>query len=133
MSMVDLATAIRKRDLKSPPGTKCAMILDSTPAPLSLLLAIRAFTASTRSLVKTGLLSLTLTVVYFFTWVFRTIARKPEPIAQAMSALNQADLFPFTSARTARMYLYSSGDHIVPAQAVEEHAARARMAGRGWR
>ncbi|TFK88746.1 DUF829-domain-containing protein [Polyporus arcularius HHB13444] len=129
MSSVDLATAIRKRNLRAPPGAKCALILDSTPAPPTLVLAIRAFTAGTRSLVKKALLSLTLSVVYFLTWMFRTLTRRPEAIAQGMAALNQPDFLPFTSLRTPRLYLYSSGDTIVPAEAVEEHAARARMAG----
>lgn len=129
MSLVDLAAAIRKRHLKSPPDTKCALILDSTPAPPTLVLAIRAFTAGTRGLVKKGLLSLGLSVVYFITWAFRFITRRPESIAQGMAALNQPGFLPFTSTHTARMYLYSSADNIVPAQAVEDHAARARMAG----
>ncbi|RPD78425.1 DUF829-domain-containing protein [Lentinus tigrinus ALCF2SS1-7] len=129
MSLVDLARAIRKRNLKSPPGTKCAVILDSTPAPATLPLAVRAFTAGTRGLVKKGLLLLVLAVVYFLTWVFRTIARRPEAIAQAMAALNDPDILPFTSLRTPRMYLYSTADNIVQAPAVEEHAARARMVG----
>ncbi|KAI0717263.1 hypothetical protein C8T65DRAFT_641915 [Cerioporus squamosus] len=129
MSLVDLGSAIRKHKIKFPPGTKCAAIFDSTPAPPTLLLAIRAFTAGTRSMVKKVVISLTLSVVYFFTSLFRTMTRRPEAIAQGMAALNEPGFLPFTSVRTPRMYFYSSGDHIVPAEAVEEHAARARMAG----
>ncbi|KAI0743426.1 hypothetical protein C8Q80DRAFT_836655 [Daedaleopsis nitida] len=129
MSLADLAIALAHRDVKVPEGAKCAMIFDSTPAPVTLSLAVRAFTVGFRSLFQKLLFGFGLSVVYFLTFIVRTIMRQPEPIAIVLKQLNDLRLLPWTSVRTPRMYFYSSGDRIVPAKDVEEHAAMARMLG----
>lgn len=129
MSLYDFASVLRRRNLKAPDGTKCAIIFDSAPAPGSLVLAIRAFTAGLRSRFKKYMVALVLTIVLSLTFIIRTIFRLPEPLSVLLQKLNDPLLLPWTSVRTPRMYLYSNGDKIVPAQAVEEHAAQARMAG----
>lgn len=129
MSLADFAMALRKRNVKARTGSKCAIILDSTPAPLTLMLAIRAFTASIRSRFKKYLMACALFIVYLLTFILRTLTGRPEGIAVVMKQLNEPYLLPWTSIKTPRMYFYSTGDRIVPARAVEEHAAKARMAG----
>lgn len=129
MSLADLGIALRRRNVKVSNGAKCAIIFDSTPAPPTLSLAVRAFTASIRSRFQKLLFAFGLSVVYFLTFVVRTILRQPEAIALVLKQLNDPRLLPWTSVRTPRMYFYSSGDRIVPASDVEEHAAGARMSG----
>ena len=129
MSLVDFANALQRRKLRSPDETKGAIIFDSTPAPLTLPLAIRAFTASTRNRLKKYLMALGLTFALFLSFVFRNLTRRPETISVMIKQLNDPWLLPWTSLRTPRMYFYSDGDRIVPSRAVEEHAAWARMAG----
>ncbi|EJF58203.1 hypothetical protein DICSQDRAFT_149239 [Dichomitus squalens LYAD-421 SS1] len=129
MSLFDTAAVLRRKNIHPPTGTKCAIIFDSAPAPPTLPLTIRAFTASTRGRLRKLLATGILTVVYFLIFVVRTILRRPRPLAQEIAALNDPALLPWTSAKTPRMYFYSTGDVIVPSTAVEEHAAKARMAG----
>ena len=129
MSLVDFAAALWKRNIKHLNGTKCAIIFDSTPAPATLPLVIRAFTASMRSRLQRYVMAIVLTVVYAFTTALRIVTRRREATVIVMEHLNDPDLLPWTSIRTPRMYFYSTGDKIVPASAVEEHAAQARMAG----
>ncbi|KAI1791260.1 hypothetical protein LXA43DRAFT_889372 [Ganoderma leucocontextum] len=129
MSLSDVAAILRRRNIQSPPGTKCAIIFDSTPAPPNLTLTIRAFTAGMRGRLRKLLAGGVLTLVYFLTFVVRTILRRSKPLTREIAGLNDPALLPWTSKATPRLYLYSAGDVIVPSSAVEEHAAKARMAG----
>ncbi|KAM5543158.1 hypothetical protein V8D89_003032 [Ganoderma adspersum] len=104
------------------PGTKCALILDSTPTPPTYTLTLRAFTAGLHGWLRKILAGRVLTVVYF-------LFRRPRPLTREIAGLNDPALLPWTSKATPRLYLYSTADVIVPASAVEEHAAHARMAG----
>ena len=129
MSLFDMAVVLRRRNIQPPAGTKCAIIFDSAPAPPTLPLTIRAFTAGMRGRLRKFFAAGILTVVYFLTFVVRTILRRPKPLMQEIAALNDPALLPWTSKETPRMYFYSTGDKIVPSTAVEEHAAQARIAG----
>ncbi|KAI0356358.1 DUF829-domain-containing protein [Trametes cingulata] len=128
-SLVDLASAIRKRRLQAPSGTKCAIVFDSAPAPTRYGMMIRAFTAGFRSRLTKYLMAIVLSMVYVCTFLARITFRLPKPMERELAVLNDPDLLPWTSVRTPRMYLYSSGDRIVHASDVEEHAARAKMVG----
>ncbi|KAI0371100.1 hypothetical protein BV20DRAFT_211301 [Pilatotrama ljubarskyi] len=128
-SLVDLASVIRKRRLQAPAGTKCALVFDSCPAPIRYGMMIRAFTAGFRNRLTKALMAIFLSVVYVGTFVARTMFRFPNSMERELVLLNDPALLPWTSVETPRMYLYSSGDRIVHASAVEEHAAKARMVG----
>ena len=124
-----MAAVLRKRNIQSPPSTKCAIIFDSAPTPPTLTLTIRAFAAGMRGWFRKLLTGCVLVVVYGLTAIIRTLFRRPRPLSREIAALNDPALLPWTSKATPRLYLYSAGDVIVPASAVEEHAAHARMAG----
>ncbi|KAH9894949.1 hypothetical protein C8Q73DRAFT_665283 [Cubamyces lactineus] len=129
-SLVDLASAIRKRGLRAPSGIRCAIVFDSAPAPGTFPIMHRAFTAGTRNrLIKYLAIAFLLSPIYAFTMLIAILSRSPRPMQGEMAALNNPGLLPWTSTRTPRMYIYSSGDRIAPARAVEEHAERARAAG----
>ena len=129
MSLADFAIALKARNVHVPDGTKCAIIFDSAPAPPTLVLVIRAFTAGTRSWIKKYLMVLVLSAAMGLTFLFNMILRRPEAISLVLKQLNNPQLLPWTSVRTPRMYFYSTGDNIVPEQAVLEHAANAKKAG----
>ena len=126
---MDLASAIRRRGLQAPDGTKCAVVFDSAPAPVTFSIMNRAFTAGIRSRIMKYLMIAFVSSTYIFTAIVGILFRVPRPMQREMAALNDPGLLPWTSTRTPRMYLYSSGDQIVPAPGVEEHAAKARAAG----
>ncbi|KAI0644593.1 hypothetical protein C8Q79DRAFT_782661 [Trametes meyenii] len=129
-SLVDLASRLRKKGVQAPAGTKCAVIFDSSPAPVTFAIMNRAFTAGIRGRLRRYFAMLLVSTIYVITLVVRAALRLPaKPMERELALLNDSSLLPWTSARTPRMYLYSSGDRIVPAPGVEEHAARARMAG----
>ncbi|KAI0661126.1 hypothetical protein C8Q70DRAFT_911985, partial [Cubamyces menziesii] len=128
-SLVDLAAAIRRRGLRAPEGTKCAIVFDSAPAPVTFSMMNRAFTAGIRSRIMKYLMMAFVSSTYVVMTLVGILFRTPRPIQREMAALNDPRLLPWTSTRTPRMYLYSSGDQIVPESGVEEHAAKARMAG----
>nr|VWP01015.1 HupA receptor [Ganoderma boninense] len=129
MSLCDMATVLRKLKIQPAPGSKCAIVFDSTPTPTTYTITIRAFTAGMRGWLRKLLTAGALTVVLFLTFVIRTILRRPRPFTRELTGLNDPALLPWTSKATPRLYLYSTADAIVPASAVEEHAAHARMAG----
>ena len=128
-SLVDLAAAIHKRGLRAPEGTKCAIVFDSAPAPVTFSMMNRAFTAGILSRIMKYLMMAFVSSTYVVMTLVGILFRTPRPIQREMAALNDPRLLPWTSTRTPRMYLYSSGDQIVPESGVEEHAAKARMAG----
>ncbi|KAI0331201.1 hypothetical protein GY45DRAFT_1370182 [Cubamyces sp. BRFM 1775] len=128
-SLVDLASAIRKRGLRTPDGTRCAMVIDSAPALATFTVTHRAFTAGIRNRLKKYLMMAFLSSVYVVTVLVGFLRRSGWPMQHEMEALNDPRLLPWTSTRTRRIYIYSSGDQIVPARGVEEHAAKARLAG----
>ncbi|KAI0331202.1 hypothetical protein GY45DRAFT_654635 [Cubamyces sp. BRFM 1775] len=128
-SLVDLASAIRKHGLRAPDGTKCAIVFDSAPAPVTFAIMNRAFTAGIRNALMKYITMAFISSTYVITTFLGILFRIPQPMQREMAALNDPRLLPWTSTRTPRMYLYSSGDVIVPAPGVEEHAAKARMVG----
>ena len=129
MSVSDMAAVLRRLKIQPVPGSKCAFIFDSTPTPPTYILTLRAFTAGLRGWLRKLLAGGVLTVVYFLTFVLRVLFRRPRPLTREIAGLNDPTLLPWTSKATPRLYLYSAADIIVPARAVEEHAAHARMAG----
>ena len=129
MSVSDMAAVLRRLKIQPVPGSKCAFIFDSTPTPPTYILTLRAFTAGLRGWLRKLLAGGVLTVVYFLTFVLRVLFRRPRPLTREIAGLNDPTLLPWTSKATSRLYLYSAADVIVPARAVEEHAAHARMAG----
>ena len=100
MSLADFAIALKARNVHVPDGTKCAIIFDSAPAPPTLVLVIRAFTAGTRSLIKKYLMVLALSVAMGLTFLFNMILRRPEAISLVLKQLNNPQLLPWTSVRT---------------------------------
>ncbi|OSD01295.1 hypothetical protein PYCCODRAFT_1426021 [Trametes coccinea BRFM310] len=123
------ASAIRKRGLQAPADTKCAIVFDSAPAPVTFSMMIRAFTAAIRSVVTKYLVMAILSVVYLCTGVVQILFRRPKAMERELAALNDPALLPWTSKQTPRLYLYSSGDLIVPAHEVEQHMNQARLIG----
>ncbi|KAM5543160.1 hypothetical protein V8D89_003034 [Ganoderma adspersum] len=130
LCLSDIATMLRRRNVQSPPGTKCALIFDSTPAPTTLPYAIRASMAAiTGGFLQTLLGGAIISVVYFFTYAARELFRRPTLVTREMAAINKPALLPWTSAATPRMYFYSTADAVIPFRAVERHAADARRVG----
>ncbi|KAI9068373.1 DUF829-domain-containing protein [Trametes sanguinea] len=128
-SLVDLASAMRRRGLQAPAGTKCAIVFDSAPAPVTFSIMNRAFTAAIRSTLKKYLAMAILSTVYLCTRLIQILFRRPKAMDYEMAALNDPAFLPWTSKRTPRLYLYSSGDTIVPAPGVEQHMNQARSVG----
>ncbi|KAJ2975630.1 hypothetical protein NUW54_g11699 [Trametes sanguinea] len=128
-SLVDLASAMRRRGLQAPAGTKCAIVFDSAPAPVTFSIMNRAFTAAIRSTLKKYLAMTILSTVYLCTRLIQILFRRPKAMEYEMAALNDPAFLPWTSKRTPRLYLYSSGDTIVPAPGVEQHMNQARSVG----
>ncbi|KAI8975890.1 hypothetical protein BD414DRAFT_172248 [Trametes punicea] len=128
-SLVDLASAVRKRGIEAPQATKCAIVFDSSPAPVNLIIMNRAFTAGIRNHLLRYLTMSILSLIYVGTWLIGTLFRLSKPMQRELAELNNPSLLPWTSTRTPRLYLYSFEDKVVPAARVEEHAAKARMAG----
>ncbi|KAJ2975707.1 hypothetical protein NUW54_g11685 [Trametes sanguinea] len=128
-SLVDLASAMRRRGLQAPAGTKCAIVFDSAPAPVTFSIMNRAFTAAIRSTLKKYLAMAILSTVYLCTRLIQILFRRPKAMEYEMAALNDPAFLPWTSKRTPRLYLYSSGDTIVPAPGVEQHMNQARSVG----
>ena len=127
---------LRRENVQSPPGTKCAIIFDSTPAPTTLPYAIRASMAAiTGGLLQTLLGGAIISVLYSLTYATRALFRRPTLVTREMAATNDpaSGFLPWTSASewaaTPRMYLYSTADVVIPFRAVEGHAADARRAG----
>ncbi|PIL34038.1 hypothetical protein GSI_03747 [Ganoderma sinense ZZ0214-1] len=130
LCLSDIANMLRRRKIQSPPGTKCALIFDSAPAPTTLTYAIRASMASlTGGLLQTLLGGTLIYVLYFFTYLARALARRPTLVTREMVAVNDPAFLPWTSLATPRIYLYSTADVVVPFQSVEGHAADARRVG----
>ena len=129
MSLSDLSAVLRKRNIQLATGSQCAIVFDSAPAHPTYILSLRAFPASLRGWLRKLLAGGVLTVVYFLAFILRVLFRRPRPLTREISGLNDPALLPWTSKATPRLYLYSAADAIVPARAVEEHAAHARMAG----
>ncbi|KAI0674778.1 hypothetical protein C8Q78DRAFT_1075152 [Trametes maxima] len=129
-SLVDLASVLRKKCVEAPAESKCAVVFDSSPAPVTFAIMNRAFTASIRGRLRRYLAMFLVSAVYVVTLAVRAALRLPaKPMERELTRLNDPSLLPWTSTRTPRMYLYSSGDRIVPASGVEGHAAGARAAG----
>ena len=127
---------LRRENVQSPPGTKCAIIFDSTPAPTTLPYAIRASMAAiTGGLLQTLLGGAIISVLYSLTYAARALFRRPTLVTREMAATNDpaSAFLPWTSASgwatTPRMYLYSTADVVIPFREVEGHAAGARRAG----
>ena len=112
-----------------PSGTKCAIVFDSAPGPGTFAAMHRAFTTGIRIGLMKHLAKAFLGAIYVYTILVCIISRSPWPMLGEMAALNDPGLLPWTSVRTPRLYLYSSGDQIVRAAKVEEHAAQARTVG----
>ena len=136
LCLSDVATILRRENVQSPPGTKCAIIFDSTPAPTTLPYAIRASMAAiTGGLLQTLLGGAIISVLYSLTYAARALFRRPTLVTREMAAMNDpaSRFLPWTSASewaaTPRMYLYSTADVVIPFRAVEGHAADARRAG----
>ncbi|CDO72804.1 hypothetical protein BN946_scf184994.g57 [Trametes cinnabarina] len=128
-SLVDFASAVRKRGIRAPEGTKCAIVLDSAPAPVTFSIMNRAFTASIRNVFIKYLTMALLSSIYVCTRIIQILFRLPKAMEREMAAVNDPALLPWTSVKTPRLYLYSSGDTIVPATGVEKHMQEARIIG----
>ncbi len=129
MCLSDIATILRKRNIESPPGTKCALILDSTPAPTTFTNAFRAAMAAMPGGLQKLIGGAIISVIYFFTFATRALLWRPTLTTCEMIAVNDPALLPWTSTPTPRMYLYSTADVVIPASAVEAHATDARRVG----
>ncbi|KAI0768716.1 hypothetical protein BD413DRAFT_92486 [Trametes elegans] len=128
-TFTDLASTIRKQRIQAPPGTKCAIILDSAPAPVTFIMMVRAFTVNVHNRYANYLSRLVVSLVIVGTSLVRAVLRLPKLMERELIELNDPALLPWTSLKTPRLYLYSSGDLIIPPKGVEEHAARAQAAG----
>ncbi|KAH9929625.1 uncharacterized protein BXZ73DRAFT_102149 [Epithele typhae] len=129
LSLSDLASSLHKRCTGNIPGTKCALIFDSAPAPSRLGMLVRAVTASMRSLPLRVLTAALLTVVWAVLTIMRLVAGDPDPMAVMCARMQEPTLLPWTDARTPRLYLCSTADKIVPLALIEQHAAEAKAKG----
>nr|VWP01016.1 Major facilitator superfamily transporter [Ganoderma boninense] len=130
LCLSDIATILRQRKIQSPPGTKCALVFDSTPAPTTLVYGIRAFMAALPEGPLPTLLGGAFIYVFFLlTYTARALARRPTLVTREMAAVNDPAFLPWTSAATPRTYLYSTADAVVSFRGIEGHAADARRAG----
>ena len=131
MCLSDIANILRKRNVRWPPDTKCALILDSTPAPTTFTSAFRATMTAMPGGLRKLIVGALIYIIYFLTFVARALFRRPTLTTREMAAINDPTPLPWASATTAtpRMYLYSTADIVISSNAIEAHAAEARRAG----
>ncbi|KAF9449759.1 hypothetical protein P691DRAFT_702658 [Macrolepiota fuliginosa MF-IS2] len=110
-------------------GTTGAIVLDSCPGTSSLSSAQRAFASAVSHPLMRILARILITLLYCFELIMRHVFRKRSIIQRMKHRLNDPQILPWTGKNTPRLYIYSEGDDLVAASAVEEHIADAREKG----
>jgi hypothetical protein len=119
-----LADIISNRCVSSPATltyTTSALILDSCPGDESFSSAERAFTISLSHPLLRILVKLSVIILFTFELIMRHVFRKKPIISSMRSRLNDPDTLPWVKKHSPRLYIYSEGDEMVPAKAVEQH------------
>ncbi|KZV94256.1 hypothetical protein EXIGLDRAFT_767317 [Exidia glandulosa HHB12029] len=100
-----------------------AMIFDSCPGRASLILVHRAMAASISNPILKALFTLFFVPAYGVRWVINALLRRPDPIEAVRREFARADVLPWTTACTPRVFVYSPRDAMVMPEDVEAHAA----------
>lgn len=128
-----MASASTKRQLipsqKDLEGSRIAMVFDSAPGGGTFLSANRSFTVSIRNPAAKWIAMAIVSVTFLAMLAYRIVARRPHPFKRMLETLNDPNFLPWTSKKTARLYIYSSGDKIVESHIIEKHIAQARRVG----
>ncbi|CAA7267477.1 unnamed protein product [Cyclocybe aegerita] len=98
-----------------------ALIFDSCPG--------RAFTGAIRNPLVAATARTLIWLVYLYLSFRQLFLRGPSTIDNMKARLNKEKLLPWFGRRTRRLYVYSTGDEIIPAKEVDRHAEKAREAG----
>ncbi|KXN82982.1 Transmembrane protein 53-B [Leucoagaricus sp. SymC.cos] len=113
----------------SPRCTASAIIFDSCPGNASYTATRRAFASVISHPVMRILMNLLVTCLFCIQLVLKHVFRK-KPVIDVMRAkLNGPKVLPWLSRGTPRLYLYSEGDEMVAAEAVEKHMEDAKANG----
>ncbi|KAJ7650856.1 hypothetical protein FB45DRAFT_820261 [Roridomyces roridus] len=111
------------------PHNPSALIIDSAPGGETLGRAQNALTAHIKSPIFRRIAKIIVFLVYCFAWTRGQIFGIPSPIAVMLIALRRPRILPWIDARTPRLYVYSHGDEMVPAEDIEAHALLSESAG----
>ncbi|CAK5269245.1 unnamed protein product [Mycena citricolor] len=107
-----------------------AWIIDSAPGGDSLYRSRLAFLSPIKGAAARFLAKWAFTLLYcLLHLVHGLLLRRPSPIHVMQESLARADVLPWMSRRTPRLYLYSTVDEMVPARDVEAHAAASAAGG----
>lgn len=105
-----------------------AVILDSCPSNGGIKETQKAFTTAIRNPILKRLASWLITFLLLFGWFMRKLGSEP-PLDVMKRTLNQPNLLPWFSKATARLYIYSRTDELMPPADVEGHAELAKRNG----
>lgn len=96
----------------SSPLSRTALIIDSAPGLPTLRNAISAFSHSVPTFLQ-PLLILFLSFSTVWAWIRRTILRTPNEWETLFEKMAKADVLPWFTEKTPRLYLYSKKDELV--------------------
>ncbi|KAI0059223.1 hypothetical protein BV25DRAFT_1829265 [Artomyces pyxidatus] len=107
----------------------CAVVFDSAPGINGLVRTVKAFTGHVANPLLRYLAAFTLGSLHILTKVIQFVFRTEDIVVALRRKLNSPNIVPWANADTPRLYIYSTGDELVPFTAVEKHASDGRALG----
>jgi hypothetical protein len=105
-----------------------AVILDSCPSNGGTKETQKAFTTAIRNPILKRIAAIVITLLLYFGWIMTKLGSTP-PLEVTKKILNQPKLLPWFTKATARLYIYSKTDELMPPGDVEGHAELAKRNG----
>ncbi|KAF9007431.1 hypothetical protein BDQ17DRAFT_1350627 [Cyathus striatus] len=111
------------------PKTPSLLILDSAPGSGGIRASQRAFSTAIRNPILRQLVNIFIVLLYAYGSIMGLIFRKKSILDVMQAVILSPKVLPWFGQWTRRVYLYSTGDNMVPWQEVEKHAKAAEEAG----